>query len=212
MEEMTSTVQQNAANAKQASQLVLETQRQVEKSADVVSSTIQAMNEINDSSKKIADITNIIDEIAFQTNLLALNASVEAARVGEQGRGFAVVANEVRDLAGRSAESAKEIKDLINDSVTKVETGAELVNDSSKALRMINDSVKKVSDIVTEISGSCQEQANGIEQINQAITQIDETTQQNAALGEESAAASGAMTQKVIMLNGLADQFKQKTN
>ena len=210
MEEMTSTVQQNADNARLANQLVSETQQKAEKSGAVVSSTMKAMTEINESSKEIADIINVIDSIAFQTNLLALNAAVEAARAGEQGRGFAVVANEVRNLAGRSADSAKQIKVLINDSVAKVESGSRLVNESGEALRMITESVKKVSEIVAEISESCQEQANGIEQINQAVAQIDETTQQNAALVEESAAASEAMTQKVKLLTGLAHQFKQE--
>lgn len=208
MEEITSTVQQNAENAKQANILVMEARKQAEKSGDVVSSTIQAMSQINESSKKIADITNVIDEIAFQTNLLALNAAVEAARAGEQGRGFAVVANEVRTLAGRSAESAKQIKDLINDSVAKVEGGTQLVNQSADSLKMITNSVKKISDIVGEISQSSMEQANGIEQINQAISQIDEVTQQNGQLVEKLSTSSRAMTEKVKMISGLADQFK----
>ncbi len=208
MEEITSTVQQNADNARQANILVIEARKQAEKSGDVVSGTMRAMNEINESSKKIADITNVIDEIAFQTNLLALNAAVEAARAGEQGRGFAVVANEVRSLAGRSAESAKQIKDLINDSVSKVESGTELVSQSAESVKMITESVKKIADIVGEISQSSQEQANGIEQINQAIMQIDEVTQQNGQLVEKLTTSSGAMSQKVKMLSGLADQFK----
>lgn len=208
MEEITSTVQQNAENAKQANVLVMEARKQAEKSGTVVSNTIKAMSQINESSKKIADITNVIDEIAFQTNLLALNAAVEAARAGEQGRGFAVVANEVRTLAGRSAESAKQIKELINDSVAKVEDGTQLVNQSAESLKMITDSVKKISDIVGEISQSSQEQANGIEQINQAISQIDEVTQQNGQLVEKLSTSSRAMTEKVKMISGLADQFK----
>jgi len=208
MEEITSTVQQNAENAKQANILVMEARKQAEKSGSVVSSTMQAMSQINESSKKIADITNVIDEIAFQTNLLALNAAVEAARAGEQGRGFAVVANEVRSLAGRSAESAKQIKELINDSVAKVESGTELVGQSANSLKMITESVKKISDIVGEISQSSQEQANGIEQINQAISQIDEVTQQNGQLVERLSSSSRAMTEKVKMMSGLADQFK----
>ena len=210
MEEITSTVQQNADNAHQANQLARDSQRYAEKSGAVVSSAMHAMAEIHDSSKEIAEIINVIDSIAFQTNLLALNAAVEAARAGEQGRGFAVVANEVRNLAGRSADSAKQIKALINDSVAKVEKGTSLVNESGEALRMITESVKKVSDIVAAISESSQEQANGIGQINQAVSQIDETTQQNAALVEESAAASEAMSQKVKLLAGLAYQFKQE--
>ncbi len=208
MEEITSTVQQNAENAKQANVLVLEARKQAEQSGVVVSSTIQAMNQINESSKKIADITNVIDEIAFQTNLLALNASVEAARAGEQGRGFAVVANEVRTLAGRSAESANQIKALINDSVSKVESGTQLVNQSADSLKAITESVKKISDIVSEISQSSQEQANGIDQINQAISQIDEVTQQNGQLVEKLSTSSRDMTEKVKMIAGLADQFK----
>jgi aerotaxis receptor len=208
MEEITSTVQQNAENAKQANVLVLEARKQAEQSGAVVSSTIQAMNQINESSKKIADITNVIDEIAFQTNLLALNAAVEAARAGEQGRGFAVVANEVRTLAGRSAESANQIKELINDSVSKVESGTQLVNQSADSLKTITESVKKISDIVSEISQSSQEQANGIDQINQAISQIDEVTQQNGQLVEKLSTSSRDMTEKVKMIAGLADQFK----
>nr|WP_297325890.1 PAS domain-containing methyl-accepting chemotaxis protein [Nitrosomonas sp.] len=211
IEEITATVQQNAENAKQANLLVQDTRQQAEKSGSVVSSTMRAMSEINDSSKKIADITNVIDEIAFQTNLLALNAAVEAARAGEQGRGFAVVANEVRNLAGRSAESAKQIKDLISDSVAKVESGSQLVNQSAESLRMINDGVKKIADIVGEISQSSQEQANGIEQINQAIMQIDEVTQKNGQLVEKLTSSSSAMSQKVKMLSGLADQFKSES-
>ena len=208
MEEITSTVQQNAENAKQANVLVMEARKQAEQSGTVVFSTIQAMNQINESSKKIADITNVIDEIAFQTNLLALNAAVEAARAGEQGRGFAVVANEVRTLAGRSAESANQIKELINDSVTKVESGTQLVNQSADSLKSITESVKKISDIVSEISQSSQEQANGIDQINQAISQIDEVTQQNGQLVEKLSTSSRDMTEKVKMIAGLADQFK----
>lgn len=211
MEEITATVQQNAENAKQADQLVQETRKQAEKSGSVVSSTMQAMSEINESSRKIADITNVIDSIAFQTNLLALNAAVEAARAGEQGRGFAVVANEVRNLAGRSAESAKQIKDLISESVSKVENGTQLVSHSADSLRMINASVIKISEIVSEISQSSQEQANGIDQINQAIMQIDEVTQKNGQLVEKLTISSGAMNQKVRMLSGLADQFKSES-
>ena len=194
---------------RQANQLVRDSQHYAEKAVRWLQCHA-CVAEIHDSSKEIAEIINVMDGIAFQTNLLALNAAVEAARAGEQGRGFAVVANEVRNLAGRSSDSAKQIKVLINDSVAKVEKGTSLVNESGEALRMITESVKKVSDIVAEISESCQEQANGIGQINQAVSQIDETTQQNAALVEESAAASEAMSQKVKLLAGLAYQFKQE--
>lgn len=208
MEEMASTVQQNADNTKQANIIVATARKQSEASENVVASTMHAMNEINESSKKIADITNVIDEIAFQTNLLALNAAVEAARAGEQGRGFAVVANEVRSLAGRSAESAKQIKDLISDSVAKVESGTQLVNQSAESLKMINDSIRKISNIVNEISQSSQEQANGIEQINQAIMQIDGVTQHNGQLVENLSSVSNTMSDKVKRLASLADQFR----
>ncbi len=208
MEEITSTIQQNAENLKQANQLVQETRKQAEKNVSVVTNTMQAMVEINESSTKIADITNVIDEIAFQTNLLALNAAVEAARAGEQGRGFSVVAHEVRNLAGRSAESAKQIKELISDSVSKVESGTRLVNQSAESLTMINDRIQKIAGIVSEISQSSHEQANGIDQINQAIMQIDEVTQKNGQLVEEITSSSSAMLQKVKMLSGLVDQFK----
>jgi len=208
MEEMASTVQQNADSTRQANIIVTAARKQSETSEQVVSSTIHAMDEINASSKKIADITNVIDEIAFQTNLLALNAAVEAARAGEQGRGFAVVANEVRSLAGRSAESAKQIKGLITDSVTKVENGTKLVNQSAESLKTINGSIKKISDIVNEISLASQEQANGIEQINQAVMQIDTITQQNGHLVEDLSTATTSMRDKVKRLESLADQFR----
>ncbi len=201
MEEMTSTVKQNADNARQANQLAANARDQAEKGSEVVGNAVTAMGEINTSSKKIADIIGTIDEIAFQTNLLALNAAVEAARAGEQGRGFAVVASEVRTLAGRSADAAKEIKDLINDSVGKVEQGAELVDASGKTLDEIVESVKKVTDIISEIAASSQEQATGIEQVNTAVMQMDEMTQQNAALVEEASAASKSMEEQAILLS-----------
>ena len=212
MEEMTSTVKQNADNTRQANQLASSTRDQAEKGGAVVAKAVTAMREINESSKKIADIIGVIDEIAFQTNLLALNAAVEAARAGEQGRGFAVVASEVRTLAGRSADAAKEIKGLISDSVEKVEQGSELVDESGKTLQEIVNGVKKVTDIIAEIAASSQEQANGIEQVNSAVMQMDEMTQQNAALVEEAAAASSEMTGKVKLLAGLALQFKMEDN
>jgi methyl-accepting chemotaxis protein I, serine sensor receptor len=193
MEEMTVTVKQNADNARQASQLAVSARDQADRGGSIVSRAVSAMGEINESSRRIADIIDVIDEIAFQTNLLALNAAVEAARAGEQGRGFAVVATEVRNLAQRSASAAKEIKDLIGDSVEKVKAGTELVDESGKSLNEIVASVKRVADIVAEISAASEEQAAGIDQVNTAVTQMDSTTQQNAALVEEASAASKTM-------------------
>ena len=200
MEEMTSTVKQNAENASHANQLARGAREQAERGGEVVAQAVGAMREINTSSRKIADIVSLIDEIAFQTNLLALNAAVEAARAGEQGRGFAVVATEVRNLAQRSAGAAKEIKGLINDSAAKVRTGSELVDQSGKALAEIVDSVKKVTDIVAEIAAASQEQSAGIDQVNHAVLQMDEMTQQNAALVEEAAAAARAMQEQATEL------------
>src|SRR6266700_1095693 len=190
MEEMTSSVKQTADNAGQANQLATAARQQAEKGGAIVGSAVTAMRQINTSSKKIADIIGVIDEIAFQTNFLALNAAVEAARAGEQGRGFAVVASEVRNLAGRSATAAKEIKGLIQDSVAKVEEGSRLVDESGKALDDIVNSVKRVTDIVSEIAAASHEQSSGIEQVGKAVMQMDEVTQQNAALVEQAAAAS----------------------
>jgi methyl-accepting chemotaxis protein-1 (serine sensor receptor) len=200
MEEMTATVKQNADNARQANQLATGARGQAEKGSAVVSRAVEAMEEINASSRRIADIIGVIDEIAFQTNLLALNAAVEAARAGEQGRGFAVVATEVRSLAQRSASAAKEIKELIGDSVEKVRVGSSLVDDSGKVLAEIMASVKKVSDIVAEIAAASGEQAAGIEQVNNAVTQMDNSTQQNAALVEEAASAAKSMEQQAQSL------------
>ncbi len=201
MEEITTAVKQNADNAKQANELVINACEQAESGGKVVGSAMDAMSEINDSSKKIADIIGVIDEIAFQTNLLALNASVEAARAGEQGRGFAVVASEVRNLAGRSATAAKEIKELIEDSVVKVKEGSKLVNESGGTLEKIVGSVKKVTSIIAEITSSSQEQARGIEEVNKAILQMDDMTQQNAALVEQAAAASDSMNKEAKELS-----------
>ncbi|HRD50804.1 MAG TPA: methyl-accepting chemotaxis protein [Candidatus Contendobacter sp.] len=207
MEELTSTVKQSADNAGQANQLASAARTQAEQGGSVVDQAITAMSEINQSSRKIADIIGVIDEIAFQTNLLALNAAVEAARAGEQGRGFAVVAGEVRKLAQRSADAAKEIKGLITDSVNKVENGGKLVEQSGQTLKDIVASVKKVSDIVAEIAAASREQAGGIEQVNKAILQMDQVTQQNAALVEETAAASHAMGDQAKELQNLMGFF-----
>src|SRR6186713_2724735 len=207
MEEMTSTVRQTADNAGQANQLAMAARQQAEKGGAVVNSAIAAMGGINAASKKIADIIGVIDEIAFQTNLLALNAAVEAARAGEQGRGFAVVATEVRNLAGRSATAAKEIKELIQDSVRKVGDGSLLVTQSGQTLEQIVLSVKKVSDIVAEIAAASREQSSGIEQVNKAVMQLDELTQQNAALVEEATAASQTMAEQAKGLNDSMQRF-----
>ncbi len=208
MEEMTSTVKQNADNAKQANQLAIAAHDVAEKGGAVTTKAIDAMEEINKSSKKIADIITVIDEIAFQTNLLALNAAVEAARAGEHGRGFAVVAAEVRNLAQRSATAAKEIKGLINESVQRVTDGSELVDQSGKTLTEIVSSVKRVTDIIAEISAASQEQASGIDQVNKAIMQMDETTQQNAALVEEATSASQSMKEQAKELMTQVASFK----
>jgi methyl-accepting chemotaxis protein len=204
---MTTTVKQNADNAGQANQLALAARDQAEQGGMVVGKAVQAMSGINDSARKIADIIGVIDEIAFQTNLLALNAAVEAARAGEQGRGFAVVASEVRNLAGRSATAAKEIKDLIQDSVKKVSDGSLLVTQSGQTLEQIVTSVKKVSDIVAEIAAASREQSLGIEQVGRAVMQMDELTQQNAALVEQATAASQGMTTEAGGLNEMMARY-----
>ncbi len=207
MEELTSTVKNNADNAQQANQLASNARQLAEKGGSVVSQAVQAMDAINTSSNKIAEIIGVIDEIAFQTNLLALNASVEAARAGEQGRGFAVVATEVRNLAGRSATAAKEIKELIQDSVAKVKNGADLVNESGENLDEIVSGVKKVGDIISEIAAASQEQSAGIDQVNMAVTSMDEVTQQNAALAEETSAAAASMSDKAREMDKLMSFF-----
>ncbi|MEQ9058195.1 MAG: methyl-accepting chemotaxis protein, partial [Gammaproteobacteria bacterium] len=208
MEELTSTVRQNAENARAADELAATARSEAEQGGSVVGEAIAAMAAINDSSAQIADIIGVIDEIAFQTNLLALNAAVEAARAGEQGRGFAVVASEVRNLAQRSASAAKEIKLLIKDSVEKVGHGSALVDASGKRLEDIVGSVRKVSAIVGEIANASVEQSAGIEQIGKAVTQMEQATQQNAALVEQAAAASESLHEEAGALSRLVDQFQ----
>ncbi len=212
MEELTGTVKNNADNAQQANQLAASARSTAEKGGDVVKEAVVAMEEINSSSSKIAEIIGVIDEIAFQTNLLALNASVEAARAGEQGRGFAVVATEVRNLAGRSATAAKEIKDLITDSAEKVENGSKLVNESGETLSEIVSGVKKVGDIISEIAAASAEQSAGIDQINKAVSQMDEMTQQNAALAEEASAASESSVSKAVDMVKLIEFFSTNSS
>ncbi len=208
MEEMTSSVKQTSENANHANELAGNAQDKARKGGEVVSRAVIAMDEINSSSKKIADIIGVIDEIAFQTNLLALNAAVEAARAGEQGKGFAVVAGEVRNLAQRSAGAAKEIKDLIRDSVEKVDNGTELVNESGSTLSEIVEAVEKVNTMILEISTAAAEQSSGINQVNTAIGQMDEMTQQNAALVEEASAASETMTEQARTMQDLVGFFQ----
>jgi len=208
MEQMTATVRQNADNAAQANQLAAEARSRAEAGGEVVAQAVSAMQGISGSSRKIADIIGVIDEIAFQTNLLALNAAVEAARAGEQGRGFAVVAGEVRNLAQRSATAAKEIKALIEDSVAKVAGGSELVEQSGVTLNEIVAGVQKVTDIVAEIAAASREQSTGIEEVNKAVMQMDEMTQQNAALVEEAASAAKSMEEQVQNLNGQMAFFR----
>ncbi|WP_393999898.1 methyl-accepting chemotaxis protein [Luteimonas sp. WGS1318] len=200
MEELTSTVRQNADHARQANQLAIGAANVASQGGDVVSQVVTTMADIEKSSRKIGDIISVIDGIAFQTNILALNAAVEAARAGEQGRGFAVVASEVRTLAQRSAQAAKEIKGLIDDSTSKVSDGAALAGQAGKTMGEIVASVQRVTDIMSEIAAASQEQASGIEQVNQTITQMDETTQQNAALVEEASAAARSMEEQAAGL------------
>jgi methyl-accepting chemotaxis protein len=200
MEELTSTVRQNAESARQANQLAIGAASVASQGGEVVGQVVTTMRDIEQSSKKIAEIISVIDGIAFQTNILALNAAVEAARAGEQGRGFAVVASEVRTLAQRSAAAAKEIKGLIENSVDKVSDGSALVSKAGATMGEIVSSVQRVTDIMAEISAASQEQSSGIEQVNQTITHMDETTQQNAALVEEASAAARSMEEQAQML------------
>ncbi|MYM31876.1 HAMP domain-containing protein [Duganella sp. CY15W] len=208
MEELTSTVKQNAANAHEANQLAQTATEVAQRGGAVVAQVVDTMNAINESSRKIVDIIAVIDGIAFQTNILALNAAVEAARAGEQGRGFAVVASEVRTLAQRSAGAAREIKTLIDDSVDKVAAGAQLVDLAGSTMDEVQDSVRRVTAIVGEITLANHEQTSGIEQINIAISQMDQVTQQNAALVEEAAAAAAAMQDQAGELNQVVSQFR----
>ncbi|MEV4780506.1 MCP four helix bundle domain-containing protein [Burkholderia sp. LMU1-1-1.1] len=208
MEELTSTVRLNTDHARQANGLAESASSVAVKGGAVVAQVVDTMAAINISARKIVDIIGVIDGIAFQTNILALNAAVEAARAGEQGRGFAVVATEVRNLAQRSAAAAKEIKDLIGDSVDKVEAGNRLVEQAGSTMHEVVASVKRVTDIMSEIMSASQEQSNGIEQINTAVTQMDDVTQQNAALVEEAAAAAQAMQDQVNSLNEVVGIFR----
>ncbi|CAH0353195.1 Methyl-accepting chemotaxis protein II [Aquabacterium sp. CECT 9606] len=208
MEELNSTVKQNADNAKQANQLALGASTIAVKGGDMVSQVVDTMKGINDSSKRIADIIGVIDGIAFQTNILALNAAVEAARAGEQGRGFAVVAAEVRSLAGRSADAAKEIKGLIATSVTRVEQGTALVDQAGATMTEIVVAIRRVTDIMGEISSASTEQSTGVAQVGEAVSQMDQATQQNAALVEESAAAAESLKHQALQLVRAVAVFK----
>ncbi|EYC51725.1 chemotaxis protein [Hylemonella gracilis str. Niagara R] len=208
MEQLTSTVQQTSNSASMANQLATTAAEVAGRGGVVVSEVVSTMGDINDSSKRIADIINVIDGIAFQTNILALNAAVEAARAGEQGRGFAVVASEVRALAGRSAEAAKEIKALIGASVQKVESGSRLVANAGQTMDEIVTSVKRVTDIIAEIHAATHEQSQGIAGVNQSVAQLDQMTQQNSALVEESAAAAGSMREQAQSLARMMAVFR----
>ena len=211
-EELTSTVQHNADNASQANQLAASASVVATHGGEVMVQVVQTMQAINTSSRRIADIISVIDGIAFQTNILALNAAVEAARAGEQGRGFAVVAGEVRSLAGRSAEAAKEIKTLITDSVEKVDLGTQQVAQAGSTMDEIVTSIQRVADIVGEIASASREQSTGIGQINTAVTQLDTVTQQNAALVEQTSAASAALQEQARQLAQLAASFQLGDN
>ena len=208
MEELSATVKQNADNAKQANQLAMSASTVAVKGGNVVGQVVETMKGINDASRKISDIISVIDGIAFQTNILALNAAVEAARAGEQGRGFAVVASEVRSLAGRSADAAKEIKSLINDSVQRVEQGSTLVDQAGVTMTEVVSSIRRVTDIMGEISAASTEQSQGVAQVSEAVTQMDQVTQQNAALVEEMAAAASSLKSQAQELVGTVSVFK----
>jgi methyl-accepting chemotaxis protein len=207
MEEMTATVKHNADTARQATQLATSASAAAEKGGRVVGQVVSTMNDISDSSRRIADIIGVIDGIAFQTNILALNAAVEAARAGEQGRGFAVVAGEVRSLAQRSAEAAREIKTLIGSSVDKVEAGSNLVGEAGATMNDIVGQVKRVAELISEMSAATHEQASGLGQVGTAMAQLDQVTQQNAALVEESAAAADSLSRQAKGLTELMGAF-----
>ena len=208
MEQLTATVKQNADNARQASQLALSASETAGRGGKVVDGVVKTMHDIAASSKKIADITSVIDGIAFQTNILALNAAVEAARAGEQGRGFAVVAGEVRNLASRSANAAKEIKALIEDSVSRVDTGSVLVESAGETMNDIVNAVTRVTDIMGEIASASDEQSKGIDQVALAVSEMDRVTQQNASLVEESAAAAAALEEQASRLTQAVSAFR----
>jgi methyl-accepting chemotaxis protein len=210
MEELTSTVKQNADNARQADTLAAQASRVAVRGGEVIAGVVDTMDGINRHSSKIADIIGVIDGIAFQTNILALNAAVEAARAGEQGRGFAVVAGEVRTLAQRSASASKEIKALINESVAQVAQGTRLVGDARATMTEVVDSIRRVNDVMSHISAASAEQSSGIEQINTAVVQMDQVTQQNAALVEEAAAAAESMQNQAAQLTHVVSSFKTK--
>ena len=211
MEQLTATVKQNAENARQASQLALSASETAQKGGKVVANVVQTMHDIAGSSQKIADITGVIDGIAFQTNILALNAAVEAARAGEQGRGFAVVAGEVRNLAQRSAQAAKEIKGLIEDSVSRVDMGSVLVESAGETMGDIVNAVTRVTDIMGEIASASDEQSRGIDQVGQAVAEMDRVTQQNASLVEESASAAAALEEQASMLTQSVAVFRLRS-
>ncbi|KPQ25038.1 MAG: methyl-accepting chemotaxis protein [Halomonas sp. HL-48] len=208
MEEMTATVKQNADNARQASTLAADASSTAERGGDVVQQVVETMHGISTSSQKVADITSVIDSIAFQTNILALNASVEAARAGEQGRGFAVVAGEVRNLASRSADAAKEIKALIDNSVSQIQQGSTLVEQAGTTMSDVVTAVRRVTDIMDEISAASQEQSDGIEQVGQAIGQMDQVTQQNASLVQQATAAASSLEEQANRLEEAVAVFK----
>ena len=208
MEELTATVEQNSASAQQANQLAASASSVAAKGGEAVARVVDTMGAINASSKRVVDIIGVIDGIAFQTNILALNAAVESLRAGESGRGFVVVASEVRSLAQRSAAAAKEIKSLIGQSVDEVEAGARLVDEAGSTMRDVVTSVKRVRDIIGEITSASEQQSQGIEEVNQAVALMDQATQQNAALVEESAAAAGALQNQATSLAGVVGSFK----